>query len=121
MLGFSLEQSAASVIELVREEFPIVLVNRKIGNKTELVLAAACECSRYSPCVSVTSENDQLTGYSRRAHVSVIKDGEMVEFDSGGGIKLDRTVDGWRFKNLEPVIRRLDQSMMEGRGWRFDC
>jgi hypothetical protein len=137
-----LEQTSASqLVQELRAIYPIVYQERRIGKKWEIAMARSVRAELirrplsagrlvtfrlvpvYVNCLSLSAEDDRVTGISRRSRVrawAVSKPEAGLALQSGGGFKLDHMVDGWVMQPLRARTVRLSEQFLRTRGCRFD-
>jgi hypothetical protein len=137
-----LEQTSASqVVQELRSIYPVVYQERRIGKKWEISMARSVRAELirhplgagrlvtfrlvpvYVNCLSLSAEEDRVTGISRRSRLqawAVSKPEPGLALKSGRGFKLDHTVDGWVMQALRGRTVRLPEHFLRTRGCRFD-
>jgi hypothetical protein len=137
-----LEQTSASrLVQELRSIYPVVYQERRIGKKWEISMARSVRAELirrplragrlvtfrlvpvYVNCLSLSAEDDRVTGISRRVRLqawAVSKPEPGLALKSGRGFKLDHSVDGWAMQPLRARIVRLSEEFVRKRGCQFD-
>lgn len=74
-------------------------------------------------CLFVSCYGDsisEITAVDRIRLVPVRKPLRGLSFKTGCGQKLDKTVDGWVQKAIEPKVVQLSEELLVSRGWNFN-
>jgi len=134
-----LEQlSAKDFVAELRRYYPVVFQERQIGRKQELGLArymglknvqrADRPGSTNLPvllnCLLVNSYSDSLTGLEALSWIRVIPP-ESADADltlvASRGFKLDKTPDGWLYRQSGRSRVKFSEQFLAERGWKFDA
>jgi hypothetical protein len=137
-----LEQlSARRLISDLREFYPVMFQERRVGRKHEVGMARSIRFElavRKLPdslfyhvflfpflarCMFVSSYEDSISEITVAANIRVKpKEGASREviLKMGHGYKLDRTPDGWVTKPLPGRAATFTEDLLSKRGWKFE-
>jgi hypothetical protein len=133
--------SAKTLIDELKADYGFVFLERRIGRKHEIGMAAgllfelrhrngsqsvfadAFLIRTLRHCFLVSSYDDALSEitWANRLLIKPSKrNSKSLRLLFGSGVKVDRTVDGWQTKPLRRGGTPLPQDVLKKRGWQFD-
>ncbi len=133
-----LEQLAADdFIADLRRYYPVLFQERNIGRKHEIGLAryvglksvrrtARSETMNVPAllkCLLISSYGDSLSGLEALSSIRIVPPGSPgadLTLASSRGFKLDKTTDGWLYRQTERSCSRFSKSFLTERGFKFD-
>jgi hypothetical protein len=133
-----LEQLAADdFIADLRRYYPVLFQERQLGRKHEIGLAryvglksvrrAARAETMNVPvllkCLLINSYGDTLSGLEAVSSIRIVppeSSGADLTLATSRGFKLDKTIDGWLYRQTERSRSKFSKSFLAERGFKFD-